>query len=558
MFYSNTRIAVRHTRAMMRQQAVSLLQVILASRCWERGFGGLDFKACTTPRAMDPGSSIRQILNSEQGRHVQFHVASRKPGRATSPPDAWESEALQSFQLGNREQWALAGDGKTFRYMAPLRIESSCLSCHDDGSYEVGELRGGVSITLAADPYMASQNAEIRELGLSYSLIWLFGFGGLGMSARQLLREHAKTDAAVKERYQLLFEDAPVAYHEVALDGVVVAVNKAECELLGFEREAMIGRPVWDFVAPAEREISREAVQRKLAGTGPLPVFERLYARSDGTVLRLEVHENRMHGAKEDAVGIRSALLNITGRKEKEEELARRTAELARSNAELEQFAYVASHDLQEPLRMVASYTQLLARRYKGKLGPDADDFIAFAVDGAARMSQLINDLLAYSRVGSRKGEFRPTSADAALASALTNVRVAIKDSAAVIHHAPLPTVYADPVQLVQVFQNLLGNAMKFRNGAPPEIGVACEETPEEWCFSVRDNGIGIDPKYADRIFQVFQRLHNKEEYPGTGIGLATCKKIAERHGGRIWVVSQPGQGAAFHFTIRKKRGDMR
>jgi len=233
-------------------------------------------------------------------------------------------------------------------------------------------------------------------------------------------------------------------------------------------------------------------------------------------------------------------------------ELRSQAAELSRSNAELEQFAYVASHDLQEPLRMVASYTQLLARRYQGKLGQDADEFIAFAVDGAKRMQSLINDLLAYSRVGTKGSELRLTDAEAALSSAQANVRAAIEDSGAVIRHSPLPTVYADPVQLVQVFQNLLGNAIKFRNGATPEIDVACDETPEEWCFSVRDNGIGIDPKYADRIFQVFQRLHSRKDYPGTGIGLAICKKIAERHGGRIWVASQPGQGATFHFTIHK------
>jgi light-regulated signal transduction histidine kinase (bacteriophytochrome) len=185
-------------------------------------------------------------------------------------------------------------------------------------------------------------------------------------------------------------------------------------------------------------------------------------------------------------------------------------------------------------------------------LGQDADEFIAFAVDGAKRMQALINDLLAYSRVGTKGGELRLTDAETAFSSALVNVRAAIEDSGAVIRHSPLPTVYADPVQLVQVFQNLLGNAIKFRDSRPPEIGVACEDAPEEWCFSVCDNGIGIDPKYTDRIFQVFQRLHTRKDYPGTGIGLAICKKIAERHGGRIWVASQPGQGATFHFTIRK------
>ena len=253
-------------------------------------------------------------------------------------------------------------------------------------------------------------------------------------------------------------------------------------------------------------------------------------------------------------VGLIAAWVIVLHRRVREQtyELLAKAAELSRSNKELEQFAYIASHDLQEPLRMVSSYTQLLARRYKGKLGQDADEFIEFAVDGARRMQNLINDLLAYSRVGTKGGELRSTEAETALENALINVRGAIEDSGAVVRHSPLPTVFADPLQLTQIFQNLLGNAIKFRNGAAPEIDVACQETPAEWSFSVRDNGIGIDPKYADRIFQVFQRLHTKTEYAGTGIGLAICKKIAERHGGRIWVASQPGKGATFHFTIHK------
>lgn len=227
-------------------------------------------------------------------------------------------------------------------------------------------------------------------------------------------------------------------------------------------------------------------------------------------------------------------------------------AALARSKQELQQFAHMASHDLREPLRMVSSYTQLLARRYQGKLGQDADDYIAFAVDGARRMQNLIDALLAYSRVESKGADLRRTDAELALAGAMENLRTAVDDSGAAIRHSPLPTVYADPAQLLQVFQNLLDNAIKFRNGNAPEIGIGCEETPEEWRFSVRDNGIGIDPKNADRIFQVFQRLHGVGQYPGAGIGLAICKRIAERHNGRIWVASQAGQGATFHFTIHK------
>jgi PAS domain S-box-containing protein len=255
----------------------------------------------------------------------------------------------------------------------------------------------------------------------------------------------------------------------------------------------------------------------------------------------------------------------ITERKRTEAALRRAHDDLARSNTDLQQFAYVASHDLQEPLRMVASFVGLLAERYRGQLDADADEFIGFAVDGAKRMQRLINDLLEYSRVGTRGEPPQPTDANAALDDALWNLDLAITDAGATVTHDPLPTVLADPIQLAQLFQNLIGNAIKFRSDKPPAVHVAAQmgnaeysalRTPHSafttphWIFSVRDNGIGIDPQDHDRIFGVFQRLHTQQEYAGTGIGLAVCQRIVERHGGRIWVESQIGQGATFYFTL--------
>ncbi|MDR4479197.1 MAG: ATP-binding protein [Nitrospira sp.] len=231
------------------------------------------------------------------------------------------------------------------------------------------------------------------------------------------------------------------------------------------------------------------------------------------------------------------------------QDLEQSVTELGRSNADLQQFAYVASHDLQEPLRMVSSYTQLIAKRYKGKLDADADEFIAFAVDGANRMQRLIQDLLAYSRVNTGGRRFEPTAMETVLNSALANLVNAVKESQAIITHDPLPTVMGDDRQLAQLFQNLLSNAVKFSGAQPPRIHIAAKQAEGEWLFSVRDHGIGIDPQYANRIFVIFQRLHTREEYPGTGIGLAICKKIVERHGGRMWVESEPGKGATFYFT---------
>ena len=236
---------------------------------------------------------------------------------------------------------------------------------------------------------------------------------------------------------------------------------------------------------------------------------------------------------------------------EARQKLEESVAELGRSNADLQQFAYVASHDLQEPLRMVSSYTQLIARRYKGKLDADADEFIAFAVDGANRMQRLIQDLLAYSRVNTTGRQFEPTAMETVLKAALSNLTNAVKESQAVITHDPLPAVMGDDKQLAQLFQNLLSNAVKFGGAQPPRIHISAKQTDGEWLFSVRDHGIGLDPQYADRIFVIFQRLHTREEYPGTGIGLAICKKIVERHGGRIWVESELGKGATFYFTLR-------
>jgi signal transduction histidine kinase len=258
---------------------------------------------------------------------------------------------------------------------------------------------------------------------------------------------------------------------------------------------------------------------------------------------------------KDNLARLPEAVRRAIREKQLREEHQQAQEELARSNQDLEQFAYVASHDLQEPLRMVATYTQLLAERYRGQLDGDADKYIHYAVDGALRMQALVQDLLTFSRIGRLGTDLQSTDCNAVVETAVKNLRAAVDESGARVTHDLLPTVMADGSQLLQVFQNLIGNALKFRGPEPPAIHVSASKRGREWVFAVVDNGIGLAPEYAELVFVIFKRLHTRAEYPGSGIGLAICKKIIERQGGRIWVESQPGQGATFRFTLPTTRG---
>jgi PAS domain S-box-containing protein len=315
--------------------------------------------------------------------------------------------------------------------------------------------------------------------------------------------------------------------------------------------DEVLGQPLDLLFPPEFREES--LAQIGLAGRGEsLENAEISILRSDGEIRTVlwssaDVYDSASGGT---LLAVIAQGQDITERKRAEEELRERTEDLLRSNAELEKFAYIASHDLQEPLRMVTSYTQLLQRRYQGKLDSDADEFIAYAVEGAARMSTLISELLAYSRVGTHGAPFILTGLDGVLDDVLKGLEVTLSDADAVVTRDPLPELWCDPTQIARVLQNLIVNAAKFRGTDPPKIHVGARLEGEEWVFSVKDNGIGIDPEYFDRIFVIFQRLQSRTEYEGTGMGLAIGKRIVERHGGRIWVESQLGAGSTFFFTL--------
>jgi PAS domain S-box-containing protein len=366
-------------------------------------------------------------------------------------------------------------------------------------------------------------------------------------------RRDAETHLAQMEgRYRGLLEAAPDAMVVVNQDGEIVLLNVQAEKQFGYSRDELVGQQVKNIIPEgfAERLIAdgtRSAAQAlaQQIGTG----IELIARRKDGTEFPIEIMLSPLESA--EGVLVTAAIRNITERKKSEEHLVKTVGELKRSNDELQQFAYVSSHDLQEPLRMVTSYTQLLAGRYKGRLDSDADEFIAFAVDGCNRMQGLIKDLLAYSRAGTNGKVLREVSAENALKEALANLRATIDQSSAVVTHDALPAIRTDEMQLTQVFQNLVGNAIKYHGTEVPHVHVsATKNGGNEWTFSVRDNGLGIDPQYFDRIFILFQRLHGRDEFEGTGIGLAICKKILERLGGRIWVESQPEKGSTFYFAL--------
>lgn len=382
----------------------------------------------------------------------------------------------------------------------------------------------------------------------------------------QSLRDEIKARKAAEEQLRVMMASERVAgearlrsYLEAASQGIlavsnegrILLVNRSLEEMFGYDRSELIGQPL-EILLP-KRYHRQHAGHRAMYFVDPRvrPMgvgLDLAGRRKDGTEFPVEIGLNSVETDEgKMALGLVS---DITDRKHAADEVARANKELRRSNTELGDFAHIASHDLQEPLRMITSYLQLLDRRYGEQLDSEAREFIGYAVDGAARMKSLIQDLLSFSRAGTAEASFRPVSAGILLDHALANLEVAIDESHARVTSDILPEIFADAGLFAQVFQNLIGNAIKFRGSEPPSIHISATEQGASWVFSVRDNGIGIDPQHATRVFRIFERLHNADQYPGTGVGLAITQKIVERHGGTIWFESQIGNGTTFYFSI--------
>jgi PAS domain S-box-containing protein len=354
-----------------------------------------------------------------------------------------------------------------------------------------------------------------------------------------------ETLQASEARYRGIFEGVQDAIFVESLTGEILDVNTRACEMFGYSRQEMLTMTVDDLVP--EGHLAIIPGDSSTADIPDNPV-ETVNVRSNGETFPVEITTRLQEIGRETVMLV--VVRDITERKRVEKALEQSKLELERSNADLERFASIASHDLREPLRAVSGFANLLARHYGDRLDAEAEEYIDYILDGTNRLQGLIDALLTYSQVGTRGKAFETTDCEEILDRVTSNLTVAIEESGALISHDPLPTVMGDRVQLEQLFQNLISNAIKFRGKDRPEIHIGLINKNVEWEFSIKDNGIGIEPQFADRIFVIFQRLHTQEEYPGTGLGLAICKRIVERHGGRIWVESEFGKNSTFYFTL--------
>ena len=423
-------------------------------------------------------------------------------------------------------------------------------------------------------------NGEIRDVDVYSGLINQKGREFLYSIVHDITVQK-KAEIALRESeqlFRLIFDQSPLGSIIVSLDYGPLRVNDALSRMLGYSKEELLSMRFPEYTHPDDLDADLE--QRKLLISRSIDnfVLEKRYIHKNGEIVWGNLYVSAVKNQKDKLISLLAMVEDITKRKDMEALVNKRTNNLERinkilnveigdnekaeiklhnlieklknSNKELEQFAYVSSHDLREPLRMITSFLQLLQKRYSADLDEDANDFINYAVDGAKRMDMVINDLLEYSRIGSEKREFKYLQSEKILETVLINLKPLIDDTNTIITHDPLPRIYANDQQMNQLFQNLIGNAIKYRSKITPKIHLSADKHDKEYLFSIKDNGIGIDPKHLERIFAMFQRLHTHEEYDGTGIGLAISQKIVQQHSGKIWAKSEPGKGTTFYFTI--------
>lgn len=517
---------------------------------------------------------IFEKIKNKSSLPVINKITSLKFFNPNNAPDEWERKTLLAFEKGLKEAREITSiNGSSYlRLMRPFFTESSCLKCHGYQGYEEGEVRGAISIAVPLKPYneLAVQTRNISII--TYILLWFMGCIGLIIFSKFKQKQEQRLVES-EWKFRTVSESANDWEYWLSENRQIVYMSPSSEKITGYGPQEFMNNPdlLTNIIHPEDRPLFLNHI-KNLQDASHEGMELKIVSKSGQ--IRWLAHICSPLYMQHKFLGRRISNRDITDRKNAEEELRKyrehleelveqRTAELkkmadelTRSNKDLKEFAYVVSHDLKEPLQVIKGFLMLFEKRYKDKLDEKANEIIRFTVDGAKRMQELIKDLLEYSQVGNRGKEFKPTDCSLILNKAISNLKVSIEESRAVVTHDTLPMVMADAIQLSSLFQNLIGNAIKFHGSEAPMVHISTERKGDEWLFSVRDNGIGIDPKFADRIFAVFQRMHSSDEYPGTGIGLAICKKIVEHHGGRIWVESEPGKGATFYFTIPERQAN--
>lgn len=412
------------------------------------------------------------------------------------------------------------------------------MTSHGNEKLAVEAIKAGAVDYAVKSPSMFAEVPHIAKRALRQ-----WGLFTEGKRAVEKLRES-------EERFRTVFEQGPLGIHMAGLDYRLISCNSAFCYIVGYSDQELSELTFMDITYSEDVDADVEEARKLLAGKMPSYKMEKRLVRKQGGMVWIHSTRSIIRDTDGKPLYFLTMVEDISERKHTEHALKQTLSELTRSNADLEQFAYVASHDLQEPLRNVASCVQLLADGYKNKLGADADQLIHYAIDSVGRMKALINDLLTFSRIGTKGKPFEEIKCNEILEETLISLESAISATGAVISYDPLPVARADGTQLLQVFQNLISNAIKFRGDEPPKVHISAAKIGSEWIFSVNDSGIGIAQRHFDRIFIIFQRLNKRTEYEGTGMGLAIVKKIVERHRGRVWVESEVGVGSTFYFTI--------
>jgi two-component system CheB/CheR fusion protein len=502
-------VAVRAAGELEREETEAAL------RQSEARFGGIVSSAMDA--IVSIGTDQRILLFNAAAERMFGHRADEVVGRPMGvliPPDQRE--------VHEQDVREFAATGATARQMGAL-----------------GELVG-----LRANGEQFPIEASISQIEVAGSKVLTVILRDI--SARKVAEETLARLAAI-------VESSNEAIISKNLEGIILTWNAGAERMLGYRAEEAVGQPITIILPPDRANEEDKVLQRQRRGE-QVANLETVRVAKDGRRINVVMSSSPLMDPQGRVIGASKIIHDISDRKRAEESLARAAEDLERSNEDLAQFANIASHDLQEPLRMVSGFLKMLETRYKPQLDDKAGEYIGFAVEGATRMSHLISDLLEYSRVERRGQKFQPADARKALGAALANLQRSIKNAGATVTQDDLPTVQADPTQLMQLFQNLVGNAIKYRSqDRPCQVHVGVQKKDDQWVFSVRDNGIGIAPEQFDRIFVIFQRLHTRDKYPGTGIGLAICKKIVERHAGKIWVESKLGEGTTFYFTLPRE-----